>query len=142
MSGTTIVRHLLANYSALTDVVPATRIQCGVLPLDIDMPAISIRKISGFRFNNLAVTTTSRLFQERVQVTILAKDVEGTTPKSGYDLAKELLPLVLAACPLSFGTVNGIACKAVVADIQGPDLYDDETLIYEQSQDFIVRYTQ
>lgn len=140
MSGVAIVRHLLASNAALISVVPASRIKPGVLPLNIALPAIAVSHISGQQHNNLAMASNQYLVTDRVQVTVLAKDVEGIAPYSGYQKIKEILALVRSALPLSRGTNNGFLTDAVMPDFEGPDIYDPETLLFSQSVDYRVTY--
>lgn len=131
MSGVAIVRYLLANNAALIASVPAARIMSGVLPLDTARPAISVTKISGLQENTLAMASASYLVRDRVQVTVLADT---------YPLVKSTLALIRAALPLSRGAVNGFTCEGVIPDIEGPDLFDPETLIHQGSADYMVSF--
>lgn len=131
MSGVSIVVQLLLANSALTSVVPAERIVSGVLPLETSLPGISVTQVSGMQHKNLAMNSASYLVRERVQVTVLAKT---------YPETKSILNLVRAACPLSQGTVGSYDCQSVLPDTEGPDLYDHDALIYQQSQDYMVTY--
>lgn len=131
MSAVAIVRHLLANSSGLIAVVPASRIQAGVLPLNTTLPAISVTQISGQQHNNLAMASAQYLVTQRVQVTVLA-----TT----YTQTKSILALIRAALPLSRGTHNGFLCDAVLPDTEGPDLYDHELLTHMSSVDYMVTF--
>lgn len=140
MSGTTIIRHLLATNASLTAIVPEGQIQCGNLPQNVAFPAISVKKISRMRYGNIAGDGGRRMYRERVQVTAVATDVVTGTPQSGYDLVESIMPLIIAACPQTLGTVNGVECHAIAPDIEGPDLNDEEALTYSQSQDFIVHF--
>lgn len=133
MSGVAIVRYLLANNNGVLAQVPAARIQAGILPLATVLPAISLKQVSGISRNTVAMNSQKYLWTERVQVTVLAKD---------YPAKKTLLGLVRAALPLSRGTVNGFDCDSILDDIEGPDLDDAETGIYEQSQDYMVRFSR
>jgi hypothetical protein len=131
VSGVAIIRHLLANSAGLIAVVPAARIMAGVLPLDTALPAISVTQISGQQYNNLAMASASYLVRQRVQVTILA---------SAYPLVKSILALARAALPQTRGTVNGFASEAVIPDIEGPDLYDEQLLTHICSVDYMVTF--
>lgn len=131
MSGVAIVRHLLANSSPLTSAVPATRIQAGVLPLGTPIPAISVTQIAGQQHNNLAMASAQYLVTQRIQVTVLA---------ATYPLVKAALALIRAALPLSRGTINGFTCDAVLPDIEGPDLYDNELKVHVNSVDYMVTF--
>lgn len=131
MSGVAIVQYLLSHSAGLIAVVPAARIKSGVLPLDTDLPCISVTQITGRQHNNLAMASASYLVTQRVQVTVLA-----TT----YPLVKSILALVRAALPLSRGNVNGFTCDAVLPDTEGPDLYDDQLKTHVCSVDYMVTF--
>ena len=140
MSGTAIIRYLLANHAGLTALVPATRIMAGILPIEGTMPAISVRQITGNQNNTLGMNEAAYLVTHRVQVTVFAKDVDGDTDYSGYERVKTILAQVRAACPQTYGTTNGVDCDSIYPDTEGPDLYDPESLLYSQSQDFMVSF--
>lgn len=133
MSGVAIVRHLLASNATLTAQVVASKIFSGVIPIRTTLPAISVVQISGVPRHTVAMSESARFVTERVQVSVVAKS---------YASQKSLLALVRAALPLSRGTVNGFSCDSIVQDSEGPDIFDAEASIYEQSQDFIVRFTR
>lgn len=131
MSGTAIIRTLLAADSALLAVVPADRIKAGVLPLNTAMPAISITSISGVPFMTLKMPTSGNLWTDRVQVTVHA---------ATYPQQKSVLALVRAALPSTRGTVGSFVCDSISIDMEGPDMFDLELSIYSGSQDFLARY--
>jgi len=131
MSGVAIVRYKLSQYSALTAVVPAARIQAGVLPEGTALPLISVAQTSSTPLNQVA--QTSGLRTDRVQVTVEA---------ASYPDVRTLLALVRAALPYTRGTVNGIACDSIVPDIEGPDGFDNNLMSYFQSQDYIVNWSE
>jgi len=133
MSGVAVVRYLLANNSGLTAVVPAARIMAGVLPVKTTMPAIAITQISGVQRNTVAMTETKRYVTERIQVTAFA-----TT----YATQKSIMNLIRAALPNTHATVNSIDCDSLLPDLEGPDVFDADSVIYEQSQDFVVRFAR
>lgn len=136
MSGVAVIRHLLASHSPLTAEVPATRIMAGDLPLNTDLPAISVTQIDSMPRHTLAMTEGNPLHSDRVQVTVHVRTDEG-----GYPELRSLLALVLAACPNTRGTVNGVACDSVLPDVEGPDLEDAATNLLTGSRDFLVRRT-
>ena len=138
MSGVAIIQYLLANSAGLTAVVPAAQIMAGPLPVDTPLPAIAVQQISGQQHNNLSMSSASYLVTERVQITVIAQQPQ--SGGSGYQQTKAVLALVRAALPLSRGTVNGFECQSVIPDIEGPDLYDPDTLLCSQSIDYFVTY--
>ena len=127
MSGVAIVRYKLANYANLTAVVPATRIQAGVLPQNTALPAISVTLVSGV--TGLQLSKPSGLRTDRVQITVDALT---------YPQVRQILALCRAALPYTRGTVNSIAGDSILPDIEGPDGFDDLLKTYFQSQDFMV----
>ena len=131
MSGVAIVRYLLANDAALTAVVPASRIMAGVIPINMALPTISVMQISGVPHNMIGMASATRMFKDRVQVTVMCSD---------YPATKTIFNLIKAALPVSRGTVNGFTCDSILLDMQGPDFFDQETNIYMQSYDYIVNY--
>lgn len=131
MSGVAVVRYLLANAAGVTALVPATRIMAGTLPLNTALPALAVAQVSGVHRLTLGMVETGMLRTERVQVTVLAKT---------YASQKAVLAAVLAACPNQRGTVNGVALDSVLPDGEGPDLFDADATICEQSIDFIVKW--
>ena len=131
MSGVAIARALLAANAPLTAAVPAARIFAGAIPLNTPLPAISIAEITGRQRNTVAMTEAKKLVTERVQVTVCAKS---------YPSQKSILALIRAALPLSRGIVNGFTCDSILPDDEGPDFYDSTAIIYEQSQDFFVKF--
>lgn len=132
MSGVAIARYLLANNATMIAAVPAARIFAGNV-IGAVYPAVAVTSITGVPRNTVAMTETSRLITERVQITVYA----GT-----YALQKTLLGLVRAALPNTHGTVNAFNCDSVLPDSEGPDLFDDVITIYEQSQDFMVKFSR
>lgn len=130
MSGTAIIRYLLANNAPLTEIVPSSKIMAGVIPLNAALPAISIRQISGIE-HKLIKRNGTQTATDRVQVTVNA-----TT----YPQQKQILKLIRSALPATRGTVNTFSVDSITPDIDGPDLYSEDPVIYEQSIDYIVRF--
>lgn len=133
MSGVAIVRALLAGNAALLASVPATRIFAGAIPLNTQLPAISVTQVSGTERSTVAMNEAKRLVTERVQVTVCTKT---------YPAKKSLLALARAALPNTRGAINGFDCDSVLPGPEGPDLDDPATAIYEQAQDFFVRFAR
>jgi hypothetical protein len=146
MSGVAVIRHLLANNSAVTTALGAgppvatSRIMAGDLPLNTVLPAISIAQVSGIPRLTVAMTEPNRLNTDRVQVSVLFKGPQGSPAGTGYPGVRALLVLVLAACPNQRGTINGVAVDSILPDIEGPDLADVATALYSGSRDFIVKW--
>lgn len=131
MSGVAIINYKLANDAALTAVVPAAWIFSGIAPIGTALPAISITQISGVSPHD-PVAAPGNMIRERVQVTVECKE---------YPQTKVIMTLIRNAfSTYSRATVSGFNCDSVMQDTEGPDLYDQETGIYAQSTDFIVRW--
>ena len=135
-----MIRHLLANNAALIAVVPAARIVAGDLPLTTPMPAISVTLISGVPRNTVEMSEAHVLHTDRVQVSVLARGPQGSPPGGGYPSVRSMLRLVMAACPHTRGTVNGVNVDSILPDIEGPDLSDEATALYQGSRDFFVKW--
>lgn len=131
MSGTAIVRYLLAHNSGLIAQVPAAKIFGGDVPIKTVLPAISVKTISSNKRLTVAMNESAYLTTERVQVTVLTKD---------YASGKSILRLVDTALPNTRGTVNSFNCDSLLPDMQGPDLFDSDAIVYEQSRDFIIKF--
>lgn len=142
MSGVAVIRYLLANNAPVLAVIPAARIIAGDLQLGTVIPAIpvtSIDRVSAFR--PVWVNETPKLYDERVQVSPLFYGSKASIPGTGYLGVYQVLKLILAACPSQRGLINGIAVDSIIADIEGPDLHDQDTDLYSKSQDFFVRWS-
>lgn len=137
MSATAIAWYKLKTNSILIAQVPAARIKAGALPLSIAFPAISVTSVSNVPSMNVAMSNTT-LMTERVQITVYAKSIDGVS--SGYDTQKSILALIRTALANAHGTVNGLTCESIVPAGEGPDIFDDVTLVYEQSADYLVRW--
>jgi len=131
MSGVAVIRYKLANNATLTAQVPAARIIAGALPLNTALPAIAVTGISGVPMSIVSMVTTGLIQTDRVQVTVYAKT---------YPTQKSILALVRAACGNASGTVNGVTLDSILPGGEGPDFYDADAVIYEQSMDLIVRW--
>jgi len=130
MSGVAIIRYLLANNAPLTAVVASSKIKAGIVPINTELPSVSIRQISG-QEQSLIKRGSNMLVTERVQITVLAVT---------YPQQKSIIELIRSALPPTRGTVNSYAVDSITPDIDGPDLYDDSPIIYEQSIDYFVRF--
>lgn len=133
MSGTAIIRSLLAANSPLIAVIPAARIFAGAIPLNTPLPAIAVTQVSGVQRNILGMNATKYQVTDRVQVTVL-----GTS----YALQKSYMTLIRAALPNTKGTVNSFVTDSIIQDVEGPDFYDAATGIYQQSQDWHVKFSR
>lgn len=133
MSGVAIVRYKLANDATLTAAIPATSIFSGAVPENTQAPYITVRSVGTNPRNTVGMGETLKQASERVQVTIYA---------STYPQQKQSMALVRAASPNSRGTINGFQCDSILPAGDGPDFFDDVLMVYEQSQDFMVKYAR
>jgi hypothetical protein len=132
MSAVKIIRALLVADTALTTLVPASRIVAGVPPLGTVLPLIALTEISRVDHNLVKGAATSRS-TARVQVTVMA---------ANYIAQKSLLAAVRHAARDKVGALSGFANAAVQLDGTGPDFMDAEADIYQQGQDFKVSFTE
>lgn len=141
MSGVIVIRHLLANSAAVLAIVPSSRIIAGPVPLATVLPALSITQIDSLSpFRTVRVNEANRVHSDRVQVSGLFYGAKATVPGTGYLGLYQLMKLVLPACPSQRATINSIVVDSIVPDIEGPDLYDEETDLHSKSRDFFVRW--
>jgi len=136
MSGPAVINYLLSSNAGMIALVPAANILTGVLPLPEQVPCVCVQQIDGQQFNTLAMSETPKLVSNRVQVSAFARD--GST--SGYAAVKAIIAQAIVACPRTKGSVNGIVVDSILPDSEGSDFYDPVTLIYSQTQDFLVTY--
>lgn len=130
MSGSAIIRYLLANNAPLVAVISADKIKPGLVPLNTTLPAISIRQISG-REHQLIKRGSGQLVTERIQITAQAKT---------YTDQKAIIALIRAALPGTHGTVNTFYVDSITHESDGPDLEYENPVIFEQSIDYIVKF--
>ena len=130
MSGVAIIRSILANNGNLVSAVTSDKIIAGVAPINTSLPVVTVTQISGIEYH-LIKQVGVQLVSDRVQVTVLA---------NSYVQQKQLLELVRSAVSSTRGTINGFPVDSIVRQIDGPDLYSDDPVMYEQSSDYIVRF--
>lgn len=130
MSGSAVVNYLLSQSTGITDIVPAARIlTCVELSVGTVLPAINVTEISSAP--SQYVSQRGRLRVDRVQVMVHAAS-EATK--------QQLLRLSRAAMPDGSRSVNGIWVDGITVDIAGPDLSQPDAALFEQPQDFIVKW--
>lgn len=130
MSGVAIIRDMLVRDFMIINAVPKGKIMAGVLPLNTVLPAISIRQISGVELKMIK-RSGNEMVTDRVQVTVLAMT---------YPEQKRILELIRSALQSVRGYVGEFEVDSIRPDIDGPDLYSETPVIYEQSIDYIVRF--
>lgn len=139
MSGVAVITTLLSASVPVTAIVPSTRILAGVIPLSHALPAISVSQISSMPINGIRINEPGKMHIERIQVTAIFASV-AVSPTTGYPALRALMKLLLAACPSQRGTVATFAVDSIIPEGEGPDIYNEKSLTYSCSRDFIVRY--
>lgn len=132
MNGVIAVRSLLIANAGLTALVPEERIAAGALPQSTLLPAISLLSISRVDRHIPAPGNQVRAL-ERVQVTALA---------ATYPETKAILAAIRRAAFAQMPVVPEISEVTVHTDMAGPDLFDEETGIHMQTQDFRVSFNE
>ena len=132
MNGGVAVRALLTGNTALTALVPESRITAGILPQGSNLPAIALMSISGVD-RNILKPGSRRQVTERVQVSVLA---------ATYPAAKAMMRVVRATAADQMPTVKGIENVVVHTDAAGPDFTDPKTGIFIQTQDLRVSFLE
>lgn len=132
MNGVAVLRNLLANNADLTALVPASRIQAGVLPQGTPLPSISITQVSG-RDMNIPSPGPTRHVIDRVQVTVLA---------ASYPAQKQIQAAVKDAAADKFPDASGISRVVVHTDGRGPDFMSEDANIYLGTADFRISYSE
>jgi hypothetical protein len=134
MSGSAIVRSLLANMPALTSLVPAARIFSGQVPQQTALPSISVRPISSTeKAQPMARNLSKKMVEERIQVTVWAKS---------FIEMERILKAASLGPGVHTGTVVGFRVNSILPWYIGPYLGPDGDEIHEQSRDFMVTFVE
>lgn len=136
MSGVAIIRELLANYTPVTDLVPAGRIYAGEIPQGTTVPTIGVREIDVQELPTVARRTAGKTSTARIQVTVNTKDPQG------YPTMKNILKACALGPGVHTGTVLSYSVKSVLPAGIGPELPRGSDEIYEQSRDFMVTFSE
>ena len=131
MSAEKAIKALLDAHAPLTAVVPATRIYAGLIPVNSTLPAIAYNLISGLRPKDIGMNTL--MTTSRIQVTVQTNT---------YATQKQIIKLIRDACDAKQGTFGGTDVDSCIADIEGPDLRDDDAALFMQTQDFIIKWRE
>ena len=140
MSGVAVIVAKLRAYAPLVAVVPAVRIVAGDLPLKSALPAISVMQVSSVPRLVVAMPIAKMSHTDRVQVTVLVKGDQIASAGTGYAGLRTILAHVLAACPHTRGTFNGVSVDTIMPDSEGPDDSMDDPYMLLGSRDFMVRW--
>ena len=131
MKAEKVITYLLTNDSALNAVVADEKIYPGYIPLNTALPAIAYNSISAFPTKEIGMS--NMLKTVRIEVTVQTKS---------YSQQKSVMQLIRAACDAKQGTISGVDVDSCLADLEGPDMRDDDAGIYMQTQDFIIKFRE
>lgn len=136
MSGEIAIRQLLVSASGVTTIVPpdadVSRIVVGILPRDVDLPALAIQTVKSDERKTLSAGA-NRHVTDLVRVTVLT---------ATYDELAPLMSAVRSACANQFPVVEGISRVVVLPRGEGELFVDEETTVHMKPQDFSVSYTE
>lgn len=137
MSGSSIIRTLLAARPSVTSMVPAdvasARLVAGPLKQGVVLPAVSVRPISSNEQWTTARNLDSKMIRERVQVTVWGKS---------FGEMEKLLKACSLGSGVHTGTVQGYKVRSIIPETVGPYLAPDGDGIHEQSRDFMVTFME
>lgn len=133
MSGTAILRYLLAARPEVTAITTAARVIAGTVPQNVGMPALSIRQVGDNEEPTMARNMPVRMIRERVQVTALALD---------YGAMKRLLKAATPGAGVHSGMVLGFKVNSILPAGTNPEMPVGDDEIYEQSRDFVVTFLE
>lgn len=127
MRAEAVVKALLEAYPGVTAIV-STRIQPAPLPETLPLPAIALRHITTVDLPTIDAQSYG-LARTRMEVTAVTKT---------YPVQKQLLEQVKLALQYQRGTIAGYEVVSIVRENVGPDLRDDDKMIFSQSVDFVL----
>lgn len=133
MSATTVIRRQLVDSDALSALVPPARTFIGKIPLNTQLPALSIRAVSIAPRNTLSMAEAKRMVTDRVQVTVHART---------YPEKDAILDLVRRAVSNVYGVVAGVQVRSIVPAGVGPDLDTDNPRVFTRSRDYKVSFIE
>lgn len=128
-TGVTIIGGLIEVHAPLTNIVPTSRMKAGRLAVGIEIPALLVRRTSGFERQQLKRGSVVR-WVDRVSVT--ARVV-------AYRDLETILGLVVACCAGRGGDIGGAQRVSILNAGIGPEL-EGPADSFEQTQDFRVTY--
>jgi hypothetical protein len=131
MSAETAIAYMLTHDTALNTEVPVAKIFPGLIPVNTVLPAIAFNLISGLPVKNQRMANMLKV--SRIQVTVQTRS---------YAKQKQIIQLIRNACDAKQGLFNSVDVDSSLADIEGPDMRDDDAAIFMQTQDFIVKYRE
>jgi hypothetical protein len=140
MSGSLVIRYMLANYQPILATIPPDRIVAGDLSISTERPCMIIQNVDSDDFRMIKRSGVRALVSDRVQVTTLVDGQRSSTPGSGYMGLHDLMKLIPKACPNARGLINGVDVESIDLEPEGPDLTDESTQLFSRSRDFLVRY--
>lgn len=132
MNAVLIIRALLIAHAPVIAIV-GSRVHAGIVPAGTLFPMVHIKEISRIERHTVGLDSQYVLATARVQVTAIAKS---------YSEQKALLNAVKLGPGAHTGSIAGLTVRSITRDSVGPDLYDSEADIYEQSRDFKVTFLE
>jgi hypothetical protein len=133
MDGVAAIRSVLVADAPVVALAPVARIFEGPAPLGTALPFVMLESISTVDLN-IPSPGADRFVTERVQVTVVAKNVpERQAVKRAVKRA--------AADKIN-PPVPGISGVTIHTDSAGPNGYDPDYAGWRGSQDFRVKYTE
>lgn len=133
MSATAIIRTLLLQRTSIAYLVDPSKIRIGELPLKTELPAISIKDISGNEIPTVSRQSLNTTIRARVQVTVYANT---------YQQQEELLLVCKMGAGVHNGTLGNYAVDSVLPAGVGPAVLPGDSGIYERSRDFMVTFKE
>lgn len=132
MNAVLVIRALLIAHAPVTAIV-GQRVHAGIVPAGTLFPMVHIKEISRAERHTVGLDGQYVMVTARVQVTAIAKS---------YSEQKALLQAVKLGPGAHTGVIAGLNVRSITREPVGPDLYDSETDIYEQSRDFKVTFLE
>jgi len=133
MSGTAIIRSLLAAHTPVTGLVPVNKIIAGTVAQGTVLPAISVRSVSANEQWTTANNLSVKMVRERIQVTV-------------YGRTFVEMERILKACALGRGVYTGTVAtfkvRSIIREAVGPYIEATDDNIHEQSRDFMVTFIE
>lgn len=133
MSGTAIIRSLLAAHAPVTAIVPINKIISGTVAQGTVLPAISVRSVSANEQWTTANNLPVKMVRERIQVTV-------------YGRTFVEMERILKACALGRGVYTGTVAtfpvRSIMREAIGPYIEATDDNIHEQSRDFMVTFME
>lgn len=127
-----VVYTLLSQATAVTALV-GNRIHPVRLPQNCQLPAAVYELVSSVDTPPIHAAAGGGITRSRVQVTVLARS---------YSQVKAVHEAMRKALLYQSGQIAGVQVNAVLRDVVGPDMRDDDTDQYLQSVDYLLLHDE